>query len=218
MCLRAFTFSFLMLWTCSSYCADESEVPADVEDRYQKILTDEEAPKQREAVVENVAAGGAALCIGLYGYYNDNRGLMTRLIYSATQTAGVLMVSDAILSANNPSFMAMTDAYLARGKTLDIDKFKFAVVNLTRKQKLAQYKQLAYSGGILSGIYFYNAYRESEPSLRNVFYFLGANFFLVSAANFYRLLTFQVHIPVSQKAEIKTSFDLAPFPTFTANF
>src|SRR5688572_23415668 len=70
---------------------------------YERLIQEETERTSDAAVTERMASGLAAIGIGLYGYYNDDRGVLTKVVYSSTQTAGVLLVSDAIALASQPS-------------------------------------------------------------------------------------------------------------------
>ncbi len=159
-----------------------------LEQKYQDILKQEREQMRKGDFVEDLASGLAALTIGLYGYYNDNRGISSKLIYSATQTAGVLMISQTIRKADQPSLLLQVDKNLRKRESMDLETYKKMVVRIDERLSRSQQKQLAYTSLILGSIYGYNAYREKQiPGLRNVFGFLSANFLVVSGVNFFKL-------------------------------
>ena len=54
------------------------------------------------------------------------------------------------------------------------------------------------------------AQKGDESALRNIFYFLGVNFSLISAANFYKVAT--------ESKNTSLSFEILPNPALTYNF
>lgn len=184
------------------------------EREYREILKQERMAHDDSLIVDDIASGVAALTIGLYGYYNDDRGVLTKIAYNATMTAGVLLVSDAVLKANKPSLLLLTDKYLKRKKRMNIRNYKRGVVNITRRMELAELKQTAYTSGILGSIYLYNAFRESNKGLKNVYYFLSLNFVLVSGASFYKVSTFEVKPTRASKLSVK----MFPLPHLSYRF
>jgi len=188
--------------------------------KYKDILKKEQRNDRQVSLIEDVAAGVAALLIGLYGYYNDDRGVLTKIAYSATQTAGVLLISKSVLEANKPSLLLLTDKHLRRKGELEYRNYQRGVVRITNRMKIAEYKQLAYTSGILSLIYGYNGYREEEiKGLKNVFYFLSFNFLLVSVSNTYKVFSSDPALDAPlRKSKNKLSLSILPFPTVTYTF
>lgn len=225
----ATALAFCLSWAnCIDAQAGESVGAASVEqgkiDRaYDRLIEHERARKNPENLAERLASGIAALGIGLYGYYNDDRGVLTKVVYSATQTAGVVLVSNAILDSNQPSLLLLTDRYLHHRQQMDLTKFKRGIVLIEEKRALGEAKQLAYTSAILCGIYAYDGYRAkgSEEGLRNVFYFLSFNFALISAANFYRLFS-QESVRDTGSAHgsggVHVHLAVLPTPTLTLTF
>lgn len=187
--------------------------------RYDKLLEDEEFRTSNENFTERLASGLAALAIGLYGYYNDDRGLLTRVVYSATKTAGIVMVSSAMHDAAQPSLLLLTDSYLHRRGALDLARFKRTIVSIERKRQIGEYRRLAYSSAILALLYAYDGYREreSEIGLKNAFYFLSFNFAMISGANFYRLMA--QDLPTESASQRwSTHIAVLPYPTISIYF
>lgn len=159
-----------------------------LEERYQEILLEEREQLRRGEFVEDLVSGLAALTIGTYGYYNDNKGLTTKLIYSGTQTAGVILISNSIRRLDRPSLLLSLDRSIRKRENMDLERFKKLVVRIDERVARSDQKQLAYTSLLLASIYGYNAYRETKIiGLRNVFGFLSFNFFIVSGVNFFRL-------------------------------
>ena len=186
-----------------------------VEQRYSEILRRERMNMRSQDLTERMVSGSAALVIGFYGYFFDERGILGRAVYSATQTAGIVMISNAVRDANSSSLILTTDSWLKRQRNLDLPTFKRSVVEHEEKQTLATTKQLAYTSAILAALYGFNGYRERDSSLglQNVFYFLSFNFSLISAANFYRLATFEPLVGTSRETSwLSESVEVALFP------
>lgn len=221
----AFTFNHRLIAFILSFLLTQGGFALSQEDKdyydtkYRELVAKEREQTSRQRLVEQASSGIAAIIIGMYGYYNDNRGLLTRVVYSATQTAGVVMVSDAIVDANSPSLLLSVNRYLARRGPIDMDRFKRGLVSIERRRQEGELKKIAYTSGVLSAMYFYNGYRERKntPALSNVFLFLGGNFLLISGVGFYKLKTFdRDHLPPSSQQTFQ--FDILPTPTITYNF
>ncbi len=190
--LLSFSLSvFIGFWnpkTLKAQSPTETAPLSPLEKRYQEILEEEREQLRKGEFIEDLASGLAALTIGLYGYYNDNRGISSKLIYSATQTAGVLFISQTIRRADQPSLLLSLDRSLRRHDTIDLESYKRLVVRVDDKLTRSNQKQLAYTSLILGSIYGYNAFREKDiAALRSVFGFLSFNFFVVSGVNFFKL-------------------------------
>lgn len=76
------------------------------------IFYEERARQSNEVYVENMAAGVTATLISFYGYYFDNRGVLAKVAYGLTQTAGVVVISDAVYARSKPSFLLLADRHL----------------------------------------------------------------------------------------------------------
>ena len=158
--------------------------------KYQEILRKEKKTTSERSYVENLASGLAATIIGFYGYYFDERGLMTKVTYSLTQTAGIILTSDAIYQRSKPSFILLADRHLRNRGALDYEKYQIGVVKIQEQESLATTKNVAVTAGILAGLYAYNGYREKElVNLKNAFYFLSFNFALISGISTYKFFT-----------------------------
>ena len=195
---------------------------AEIERRYDQMIAEEAKRTSSENYTSRLGSGIAALCIGLYGYYNDDRGILTRVVYSATQTAGVVMISSSILDANQPSMLLLTDKFLNRRQQMDLGRFKRGTVMIERRRTIGEYKQMAYTSAILSGIYAYNGYREQVDEyvgLKNALYFLSFNFALISGANFYRLATSEFSTHADERHYgVHGYLAILPTPTYTLYF
>ncbi|MGE0173205.1 MAG: hypothetical protein AB7T49_10480 [Oligoflexales bacterium] len=158
----------------------------DYQSKYDNLIQEERA--NNEEAAETFASGTAALVIGLYGYYNDQRGVSTKVIYSLMQTTGVVLLSESVREVYSPSLLLAQDRYFREKGEISYLRFKKGVVRVTARAERAKYTQLAYTSAILSGLYSYNGYRERNQidAIKNVFYFLSFNFFLVSGFSFYQ--------------------------------
>jgi hypothetical protein len=191
--MQALISNILILALMSSPLHAEERRPArpmtpEVDAAYQKIIEEERQEFLQDEFSEDLASGIAALIIGLYGYYNDNRGVATKMVYSATQTAGVLMISSTLGRLNRPSLLLTMDRQLRRNSNMSFPEYQRLVVKAREANDRASYQQIAYTSMILGGIYGYNAYREKEAqALRNVFAFLSLNFLVVSGVSFARM-------------------------------
>lgn len=160
-----------------------------VEKEYRKMLREERQEFNHGRSVEKIVSGIAALGIGVYGYYFDQRNTGRQLAYSATQTAGVFMISHSLLQAETPSLLLQMDQAMRNGTDLEYSDYKRILVMTERKRIHAGYKQAAYSSGILSALYAFNSYQEraGNVALHNIFAFLSVNFAVVSGASFYQM-------------------------------
>jgi hypothetical protein len=167
---------------------------------------------------EKLAAGIAALSVGTYGYYNEDKGAIVKLIYSGTQTAGLVMISSAVLEYNRPSLILSNDLHFKNFDSMSYEKYKAQVVSTNRRARLAEIKSTSYTTAILGAMYLYNGSQEDNKSIRNLFYFLGGNFVLISGASFYKLYSYTQ--PVSQKPQVvnSVSINLLPYPEITMIF
>ena len=181
---------------------------------YRKMLREERLKETQTRNVEKIASGIVAVGIGVYGYYFDQKNTGRQLAYSATQTAGILMISNSLLEAETPSLLLRLDSQLRNGSDLSYGEYKKTLVTVDRLKSHAAYKQVAYSSGILSVLYAFNSYQErkSNLTLRNVFAFLSLNFAVISSASFYQLSDFNMASSES------VSFGLLPMPYVAVNF
>jgi len=156
---------------------------------YKQMIIEEKRRERRLNTIEKTASGAAALAIGFYGYYFDSGNIGRRLAYSATQTAGVLMIGRSLQEAESPSFLLEMDRRFQEDKTLSYKDYRTLLVDIERQKKRATLKEVGYSSGLLSALYAYNSYYERNRSvpLRNVFGFLSVNFAAISAVSLYRL-------------------------------
>lgn len=191
---------------------------------YERLIEEEQKAATTDRSYEYVASGVAAIVIGLYGYYNTNPNPVVKLLYAATQTAGVLTVGQGMKTTHGPNLTLEIDEVLRRShsdSSVSSDEVRKAIVrnkaNTTHAETITQ----AYTASILSGLYFYNGFREAskEPTLRNIYYFLGFNFAIAGGVGFYR----HFHRPAldlqsGEVLEEKISISLAPLPTISYRF
>jgi hypothetical protein len=161
---------------------------------YDAVIRKERRQLNRRSNLEMVVGGSLAFALGTYGYYSDPR-LKTagKLIYSVTQSGGILALSNGIVGLNASSPLIALDDAFTESRRLSYEEYKRIVVISTRASELAEIKKTSISAGLLGLLYGYNAYleRKSNPVLRNTFGFLAFNFMLFSGASFYRWATFE---------------------------
>jgi hypothetical protein len=124
----------------------------------------------------------------VYGYYFDERGTLAKLAYTGTQTAGVIVIGEGIKRYYGESQISAVNALMTSDqiKRQDIER---VIVENGRRQKRAKRIADAWTGGLLGGLYAYNAYRtpESLKTAKNSFLFLSANALALSGYNVYQL-------------------------------
>lgn len=158
---------------------------------YDNMIEDERMVYTTSHFAEEIASGVAALTIGLYGYYYDDRGIALRLAYAGTQTIGVLLIGDAIYQNNRISLLLKTNEHLIKidqGQS-STGALRKDLAKATSQNKLALSKKIAYSSTILSAIYLLNSESESDgnQSIKNIYRFFAFNAALVSIASFYEI-------------------------------
>lgn len=184
---------------------------------YEAILENERKGHSDVDYIQGISAGLAALTIGTYGYYNEDKGTLVKLIYGGTQTAGVLIISNSILGYNRPSLVLSNDFYFRNSNEMSFEKYKNQVVRSSLRMKKAELKQTSYTSLILGSIYLYNGSQEDTKALRNFFYFLGGNFILISGASFYRLFSNSSSNTTKKPQEELSSVSFGFFPYLTMN-
>lgn len=177
---------------------------------YEKALQDERRQYNKRTNLEKMVGGALAFALGTYGYYNDeNRQIAGKLIYSATQSGGILALSSGIVgfSASSP-VIAIDDAFQKKGE-LSYEDYKRIVVQSSRASELAEIQKTAISTGLLAVLYSYNGFKERNESqiLRNTFGFLAFNFTLFSGVSFYRWMTFEYDTPTTSQSRLVASWD-----------
>jgi hypothetical protein len=163
----------------------EREVSQEVEREYLRIIRRERSNSNRTRALEGLIAGVAATVIGTYGIYNDDRGIVSRVIYSATQTAGIISASRYYLIMNTPVAILELDEILKEQPALSLDNFKDLMVTVDRKRRISESTAVGYASLILAGIHGYNGYNEKNVGLRNVYYFMSLSFALTSGFSIY---------------------------------
>lgn len=192
--------------------------------QYSRLLAAERQGRGPQERYEGLAAGIAALSIGLYGYYNDDRGTLVKFAYSSLQTAGVFMISDMLFRSEQPSLLLTTDGFIKRRGSIDYQQYQRAVVAINRRKKRADTLQLAYGSAILTGLYGFNGYREKSKAMQNILYFLGGNFLLIAGAGFYQLYDMdpseQTPAPTLGRSQRQLTMQIAllPHPSITWRF
>jgi hypothetical protein len=200
----------------SAYCETLSPEQTNqlVNKEYRKMLREERQKQTQTRNAEKIASGIVAVGIGVYGYYFDQQNTGRQLAYSATQTAGILMISNSLLEAETPSLLLRMDSQMRNGNDLSYKDYKKTLVTVERLKSHAGFKQVAYSSGILSVLYAFNSYQERKTNLtlRNVFAFLSLNFAVISGASFYQLSSFNM------TSNESVSFGLLPTPYVAVSF
>ncbi|MCX6123435.1 MAG: hypothetical protein NTV34_01595, partial [Proteobacteria bacterium] len=69
---------------------------------YQEMIAEDKQIASGETTYETIASGGAAIVIGLYGYYYSATNPVIKLLYAATQTAGVITIGQALKAKFSP--------------------------------------------------------------------------------------------------------------------
>jgi hypothetical protein len=160
---------------------------------YSEIIKNERKSQKSRTNIEKIVGGSIAFLLGTYGYYNDpTQNVSSKLIYSVTQSGGILAISSGIVGLSSMSpLTALDDAFLKKGE-LTYGEYKRVVTIASESQKLAEIQKTAISTGLLASLYGYNAYseRQGNVALRNTFLFLAFNFTLFSSVSFYRWYNF----------------------------
>lgn len=182
------------------------------ETEYQLLIREERGLADNEHTMETIASGAAAIVIGLYGYYNTDPNPIVKLLYAATQTAGVLTIGQAMQSRNSPRLILEVDEFMKKAEPLNMrpEELKKILVEHKRKSARASNQTLAYSSSILSGLYLYNSLRETseDKTLRNIYLFLSFNFALGGGVGFYR-----TYHDSNDDVASQLSVSIAPVPT-----
>lgn len=199
---RFFTIAFLYYLFClPSVLIGSSD--------YNKLISTLKENRESRHYVENLASGIAGLTIGLYGYYNDDRGIAAKVIYTATQSAGVLLIGEAIESQYTKNLYLLFDKFsldFDQENKWSIEKFKKELVEAHRTNQKSTQLKIAYTSGILSGLYLYNGIRErsNNKSLSNIQLFFSFNAAMISLSSFYN--TYQKKSEKLLEKEVKLSF------------
>lgn len=220
MCIYLFRLIFkiyLILVLCQDVCVYAADVAKSDLASYEEVIRDERRIASEEQSRELMASGAAAIFLGLYGYYNTNPNPVIKLMYAATQTAGVLTLGQAIKERNRPHLVLDIDDTLRSsrdGKTVEIDLLKSHIGKYRKSSAAAESRTLAYTSTVLSGLYFYNGLRERGPdmTLRNVYYFLGFNFAIAGSIGFYRIYHGE------EESNTQLTMSLFPYPTLVYRF
>ena len=157
---------------------------------YQELIAEDRQIASGDSTYETIASGGAAVVIGLYGYYYSATNPVIKLLYAATQTAGVITIGQALKAKYSPRLtLDLDNHFKAHPERFDREAYESMMVRHRREVERAEAMTLAYTSDILAGLYFYNGYRESarDSTLRNVYYFLGGNFAIAGVVGHYKL-------------------------------
>lgn len=198
-CLVLFLSSF------KSMAAEQGPNQARAE--YHAFIEAEKVSNNPRHSVELAVSGLAGLTIGLYGYYISEAGPVTKLLYAATQTAGIITFGEALRQYYSPNLYLSLDSYMNSAASTDegSGKFQQLILDYRRGVKVANLKSVAYTSSILAVLYFYNGYRESkeEHTVQNIYYFLGFNTALISAVSAYQLYTFSGEAAAAATSELR---------------
>lgn len=160
--------------------------------------------------IERIVGGSLAFALGTYGYYNDStRQTAGKIIYSATQSGGILALSSGIVGLSSESpLLALDSEFLKKGQ-LSYDDYKRIVVRSRSASELAEIQKTAIASGLLATLYAYNGYMERNRNLvlRNTFGFLAFNFTLFSSVSFYRWINYEDSLSTPNAAKITASID-----------
>jgi hypothetical protein len=177
---------------------------------YNEALRIERRAFNQRSSLEKIVGGTLAFALGTYGYYNDdNQQIAGKLIYSATQSGGILALSDGIIGLSSSStVIALDNAFQKKGE-LTYSDYKRIVVQSRQASELGEIRKTAISTGLLAILYGYNTYKEGSGNqvLRNTFGFLAFNFTLFSGVSFYRWINFEEIAPTQPKIQIGASIN-----------
>ncbi len=177
---------------------------------YDDIMAQERDNRSQERAFEQIVGGTAATMIGLYGYYNDDRGLLVKLAYGSIQTSGVVVLCRALFALNDPSLLLAIDNDIRGRDSIETERLRRQITEIHNQRQHSSQLTLATSSAILGSLYLYNGIRSQadETQLKNIFYFLGANMYLVSGVTWYRIWKRQS----LKNTSVTASIDLAPWP------
>jgi hypothetical protein len=177
---------------------------------YEQAIRSERKSYNDRTHIERIVGGGLAFALGTYGYYNDkNRQIAGKLIYSATQSGGILAISSGIVGLSSTSpILALDEEFQKQGR-LSYQEYKRVVVESSRSAEIAGIQRTAISAGLLAALYSYNSYLERRGNLvlRNTFGFMAFNFTMFSSVSFYRWYTFADDAPKSIPGRVTASLD-----------
>jgi hypothetical protein len=177
---------------------------------YEQAIRSERKTYNNRTHVERIVGGGLAFALGTYGYYNDkNRQIAGKLIYSATQSGGILAISNGIVGLSTTSpILALDEEFQHQGR-LTYPEYRKIVVESSRSSELAGIQRTAISAGLLAALYSYNSYLERRGNvvLRNTFGFMAFNFTMFSSVSFYRWYTFGDDMPKPASRQLSASLD-----------
>lgn len=160
---------------------------------YSRMVKQEQRTYNRRSNLEKIVGGSLAFGLGAYGYYgNMEQRVSAKVIYSITQSGGILAISSGIVGLSSDSaFLELDKAFLREGE-MTYEKYKKVVIRSMRTQELAEIKKTAISSGLLALLYGYNSYleRKGNKVVRNSYAFLAFNLSLFSGASFYKWTTF----------------------------
>lgn len=178
---------------------------------YEDALRSERVIYNDRSNTEKIIGGSLAFALGTYGYYRDtDRKIAGKIVYSATQSGGILALSSGIVGLTSSStILAVDSAFRMRGE-MTYNDYKSVVVTSKRAAELAEIQKNAISTGLLSILYSYNCFIESKRSevLRNSFGFLAFNLALFSGVSFYRWIDFDKDL----SSKISSQFGLSVAP------
>lgn len=188
---------------------------------YNQIIRSERRSQNSRTDIEKIVGGSLAFLLGTYGYYNDKQQKVAgKLIYSATQSGGIIALSSGIVGLSSVSTLAALDDEFLREGDLSYGHYQRVVVSTIKSQELGEIQKTAISTGLLAALYGYNGYaeRKGNLALRNTFLFLTFNFTLFSSVSFYRWYNFEDIPSSSDSGKLRVSLDSINSLRFSITF
>ena len=150
---------------------------------YSTLLELEKKQSATDRSFDLISGGLLAVGIGLYGHYNTNANVLMKLVYTGTETAGVLTVSKGIQRFYSRSLILDLDQTFVRSlergsSTIELSEAKDTIANNYSSNLKAKKMTSGYSATLLSLLNFFHAYRSTntDPIMVNVHLFLGVSF------------------------------------------
>jgi hypothetical protein len=180
-----FSFIFLMMSIPPTIAAHDSHIES--AGAYEALLERTTRESSKSQALEYVASGITAIAVGVYGYYVTAPDPVVKLLYAATQTAGVLTVGFGVQSLTQPSLIKEIDRSFGDDDFVSRKTMQGLLVDFDRRRSKAADLAQGYTSGILAALYSYNGYREKgdDKTIRNIYWFLAANFVVASGMGFY---------------------------------
>lgn len=208
--IKIVIFAFLLLKVPVAF----GEQAASLDSLYMGLLEERKQRKNTSHILEQLFGGLAAFALGTYGSRSAGDSQELSLVYSATQSAGVIVAGNAIKNYYSPDIILEMEDFSKQNfsdeKQRDLNYKKLVVVNDVNKKR-ASYRYLAYTSGLLGLIYATNAMelRRSNEDISNIYAFLGFNALLVSTVSFYELSaldSFTLGFDMGPESKLKMSW------------